>query len=246
MLIVLAILLGLGLALLLLPVLIALRVEHPGPAGSLNLRLNWGFALGAAGLQLRLQDQVWQLRPLLLGLALPFPRLQLGGGGEQGATPRTPPPQAEPPPVATADPTPSASAAPPSPKVAGRAALGRFAGDAARPVWRLLRRLAGTLRWRWLRLEGRFGLADPAATGQVFGYLQAVRGVLPRRLRLQLSPDFVRQGVRGSAHLAVHFHLGKALYLVVSFAARMAWRWWGLRRAARRPGPAPSPPSPRR
>jgi hypothetical protein len=245
MLIVLAILLGLGLALLLLPVLIALRVDHPGPAGSLNLRLNWGFVLGAAGLQLRLQDKVWQLRPLLLGLALPFPRLRLGGGGEQGETPQTPPPKAEPRPIATADPAPSASAAPPSPRAAGRV-VRRLAGDSARPAWRLLRRLAGTLRWRWLRLEGCFGLADPAATGQLFGYLQAVRGVLPRRLRLHLSPDFVRQGVRGSAHLAVHFHLGKALYLVVSFAARMAWRWWGLRRVARRPGPAPIPPSPRR
>ncbi|MBM3277362.1 MAG: hypothetical protein FJY95_04695 [Candidatus Handelsmanbacteria bacterium] len=224
MLIALAILLGLGLALFLLPVLIALRVETPGPGGQLDLRLSWGFWLGGAGVQLRLQGGNWQLRPLLLGLALPFPRLRLAGGEEE-----IPPPAA---PEAPVPPLPEGKAAGPPPK---RPELGRLAREGFRPALRLLRRLAGTLRLRRLRLQGRFGLADPAATGQVFGWLQGARGLLPGRLRLELSPDFVHQGVRGTAHLALHFYLGAALYLLASFGARIAWRWWGLRRAARRP-----------
>jgi hypothetical protein len=222
MLIALAILLGLGLALLLLPVLIAFKVEHPGPWGPVGFQLSWGFLLGGAGLQLRVQGANWHLHPLLLGRGLPFPRLRLGRG--QGEEEAPPPPEAAPAP------------APASP-AGGKAGMGRLAGEGVRPALRLLRCLARTFRLRALRLEGRFGLADPAATGQAFGYLQAMRGLLPRRLHLELTPDFVRQGVRGKAHLAIHFYLGKALYLVACFGARLAWRWWGLRRAARRHPP---------
>jgi hypothetical protein len=133
------------------------------------------------------------------------------------------------------EPEPPGEPAPPParPRASGRG-LGGLARGLVRPALRLLGRLAGTLRLRRLRLQGSFGLGDPAATGQVFGYLQGAQGLLPRGLRLELSPDFVRQGVRGTAHLAIHFHLGKALYLLAGFAARLAWRWWGLRRAARR------------
>ncbi len=264
MLIALAILLGLGLAFFFLPVLIALKVEHPGPSGALRVRLNWGFLLGGIGLQVRLQGSAWHLHPLLMGRGLPFPRLRLDGPPDEPApapataTPPTPVPHREavPPPAGRETPpapevppaagqTPPTGPVPPTPK-ANRGELGRLAREWIRPGLRLLGRLAGTIRLRRLWLGGRFGLADPAATGQVFGYLQAVRGVLPRRLRLDLSPDFLGQGVRGTAQLAVHFYLGKALYLVVSFAARVAWRWWGLRRAARRSLAAARTPSPRR
>lgn len=237
MLIAFALLLGLGMALLVLPVLISLRVEQPGPGGTLRLRLSWGFFLGGAGLQLRLQGEAWQLRPCFFGLGLPFPRLGLGGG-----SPAPPPVAAVPEPAPDLPPEPGPEPAG-RPEATRRPGLGEI-GELVRPAIRLLRRLAGTLRWRRLHLQGSFGLANPADTGQLFGYLQAVRGVLPQRLRLELCPDFVQPGVRGRAHLAVHFHLGKALYLVVSFAARLAWRRWGRRRAAgNRP---PNPTSPRR
>lgn len=240
MLLALAILLGLGLATLLLPVLIALKVEHPGPSGPVSFQLNWGFLLGGAGLQLRFRDQAWYLHPLVLGRRLPFPRLRLREEvvGDEEAPPPAPEPAREPVP----EPAPPPAAEKPS----ARVGLGRLAGQSVRPGLRLLRRLGRTFHLRRLHLEGSFGLADPAATGQAFGYLQAARGLLPRWLRLELSPDFVRQGVRGKAQLAIHFYLGKALYLVTCFGARLAWRWWALRKAARRTAPPASTPLTRR
>ncbi|MBI2502054.1 MAG: hypothetical protein HYW07_02340 [Candidatus Latescibacteria bacterium] len=220
----LVILLALVLALLLLPVLVAFEAEWPGPAGPVNFQLSWGFLMGGAGLQVRFQAEEWHLHPLVIGRRLAFPRLRLGGSQEGGAAEPLLPPQPEkeqaPPPLAKAP--------------SGRAALGRLARESARPALRLLRRLGQTFHLRSLRLQGSFGLADPAATGQAFGYLQAVRALLRGRLRLELSPDFVRTGWRGKARLAIHLYFGKALFLLACFAARLAWRWWGLRKAARR------------
>lgn len=230
MLLALAILLGLSLAVLLLPVLIALKVESPGPSGPVSFQLSWGFLLGGAGLQLRFLDQTWYLHPLVLGQRLPFPRLRLQESPAQEEVP-----------VPAAGPVPS-PVPPPAAKPAAQGGLGKLAGEFWRPGLRLLRRLGQTFHLRRLWLEGSFGLADPAATGQFFGYLQGARGFLPRWLRLELSPDFTRQGVRGKAQLAIHFYLGKALYLLICFAARLAWHWWALRKAARRKGqPATTP-----
>ena len=258
MLLAIAVLLGLGLALLLLPVLIAVEVERPAPLGPVNVRLSWGFLLGGAGLQLRFQDRVWSLHPLVLRRHLPFPRLRLqeppaedeAPAPATGPVPGPPPlpkpvtetgPAVEPERSQGPAPTPPAAAKP-----AARVGLGKLAGEFWRPGLRLVRQLAQTFHLRRLRLSGRFGLQDPAATGQAFGYLQAARGVLPRWLRLELSPDFVHQGVQGKAQLAIHFYLGQALYLVIRFSARLAWRWRGLRKAARRAGVPATTPSTRR
>ena len=236
MLLALAILLGLVLAVLLLPMLIALQIERPGPAGGVGFRLNWGLLMGGAGVQLRFQAARWSLHPLVLGRGLAFPRLCLGGEGASGeAPPSAPPPQA-----AKEDTPPAVKPA------AGRAGLGKQASELARPSLQLLRRLAQTFHLRSLRVEGRFGLADPAATGQLFGYLQAARALWPRRLRLKLFPDFVQRGVRGKAQLAIHFYFGKAFFLVACFGVRLLWRWWILTKAARRSGPSRTTPSTRR
>lgn len=261
MLLFLTILLGLGLAVLLLPVLIVLGAERAGPSGPVSFQLSWGFLLGGAGLQLRVRDQAWYLHPLVLGRHLPFPRLCLqgaGAGDEEALPPEpAPAPPPVPPPVprvsnAQAVPAPSPEVLRESPlppaaeKPSGKAGLGKLAGEMVRPGLRLLKWLRGTFHLRRLHLEGSFGLADPAATGQAFGYLQAVRGLLPRWLRLELSPDFVHQGVRGKAQLAIHFHLGLALYLVTCFGVRLAWRWWVLKKKTRRLGQPATTPSTRR
>jgi len=104
------------------------------------------------------------------------------------------------------------------------AALEKLAAQFAPPAVRLLAGLGKSIRLRHLRLDGRFGLADPASTGQVFGYLQGVRALLPERLGLELRPNFVSQGVDGRFYLAVHFYLGYALLLGGLFAARLGWR----------------------
>jgi hypothetical protein len=74
-------------------------------------------------------------------------------------------------------------------------------------------------------VRGSFGFADPARTGSVFGYLQALRAVVPRRLRLDLRPDFERPGVRGEATLLLHLYLGSLLFVVLRFGLQVGWRW---------------------
>ena len=234
----LAILLGLALAGLFLPMLIGLQVEHPGRAGAVRFCLNWGLLMGGAGVQLRFQAARWSLHPLVLGCGLGFPRLCLGKDrGEAEAPPLDPPPVPE---------EASPPAKPPAKAAAGRAGLGKLAGELVRPGLQLLRRLAQTFQLRSLRIEGRFGLADPAATGQLFGYLQGARALWPRRLHLRLDPDFVQQGMRGKVQVAIHFYFGKALFLVACFGVRLVWHRWRLGRAARRSAPGGTTPSTRR
>lgn len=56
-----------------------------------------------------------------------------------------------------------------------------------------------------LHATGRFGLGDPAETGQLFGQLCPLIYALPsRRLSLDLTPDFDRACLEGEAELALH------------------------------------------
>lgn len=54
----------------------------------------------------------------------------------------------------------------------------------------LLARLVHTARWRVFRLEARFGLDDPAETGQLWGLLSTVLFMLPHRLDVVVQPVF--------------------------------------------------------
>ena len=76
-----------------------------------------------------------------------------------------------------------------------------------RQWWELFRRSLGTIRVRSLTLTGRFGLSDPAATGELYGYLQGGLAVLPdsRRVYVAVTPVFdqtvVALTIRGRVQL---------------------------------------------
>lgn len=80
---------------------------------------------------------------------------------------------------------------------------------AVRAVWgewspivkAVLRRLRGVLKLCHCHIEGTFGAADPALTGQVVGVASAMRGFEGRRLRIRIAPDFDRRTVQGVARI---------------------------------------------
>jgi hypothetical protein len=96
-----------------------------------------------------------------------------------------------------------------------------------RPALALLGSLDHVLALKSLRLRGRFGFADPARTGSLYGYLQASRFLQTRKYQLDLVPDFTRPGLYGRLWLAAHLHLGLLLGLLLRFAFRAGWRWLG-------------------
>jgi hypothetical protein len=107
------------------------------------------------------------------------------------------------------------------------------------PLWRLIRFCPSAFDLRRIRVAGRVGLDDPAATGQVQGALQGLQAVCPDRLRVDLVADFVEPGVRGEVEARAHLHVGRLLFYVLRFAVTAGLRWlrarvalWRLERAA--------------
>lgn len=107
------------------------------------------------------------------------------------------------------------------------------------PLWRLIRFCPSAFDLRRIRVTGRVGLDDPAATGQVQGALQGLQAVCPDRLRVDLVADFVEPGVRGEVEARAHLQVGRLLFYVLRFAVTAGLRWlrarvalWRLDRAA--------------
>ena len=91
------------------------------------------------------------------------------------------------------------------------------------PSLRLLASLPRTIRLKRLRVQGRLGFADPAQTGRVYGYLQAVAG-RKGTVQINVSPDFVRPGAFGRLDLVAHLHLGLLILLLGRFGSQAAYR----------------------
>jgi len=215
-----AVLLALLLGLLLLPVVLHLRVERADPAGPLGVELGCALFAGLAGLQVESRQTRWHYHPWLLGR-----RVTLWGAGRRARPGRAQPVASPAPPPTGAAPgqAPGATSGPgPEPVLQRLSGMAHLAG---RPAWRLARGVAGAFRLRRVCVRGSFGFADPARTGSVFGYLQALRAVVPRRLRLDLRPDFERPGVRGEATLLLHLYLGYLLFVVLRYGLQVGWRW---------------------
>ncbi len=107
-------------------------------------------------------------------------------------------------------------------------------------VYTLLRRLLKVVWVRRLEISGQYGAGSPDATGRTVGYAQALRAFTGKRVVLDLQPNFLESGFKGSFRFEIWFWLGFLLFAVVLAALSIGFRfgvWYlqgklsGLRRS---------------
>ena len=110
-----------------------------------------------------------------------------------------------------------------------------------RPAWSFARSLGKAFSVRFLDYNIRFGLSDPASTGQVYGLAQAiVSGLGSPRIQGRLDPDFLNAGMQGTLTLAASLRLYRIVVAAVVSALAIFLRLaidylkhkWSSRRAA--------------
>lgn len=191
---------ALALGTLCAPMTLALRCRREGLPESWEWGVRLSFFWGGLGLGLRWKAAGLRLAPVLCGQFLPYPFLPL-----------RPPVKHRPRARQKA-----------APKASERhwSTLVRLL---TKPSVRLLASLPRTIRLKRLRIEGRLGFADPAQTGRIYGYLQAVaahRG----RVQINVSPNFVRPGAFGRLDLVAHLYMGLFILLLGRFGWQVASR----------------------
>ena len=196
---------ALGLGALCAPMALALRCRREELPESWEWGVRLSFFWGGLGLGVRWGPKGLRIAPVLLGRFLPYPSLPL----------RT--------------------------QVKRRQRTRRKAGEEAAPkarAWNLrslvrllikpsLGLLTSLPRIIWLkrlRIQGRLGFADPAQTGRIYGYLQAVAAAHQGKMQINVSPDFVRAGAFGRLDLVAHLHLGLLILLLGRFGSQAAYR----------------------
>ncbi len=121
-----------------------------------------------------------------------------------------------------------------------RVRMSRYWGysQEARPLlWRFLKRLKRIFRFRYVDVDVVYGAGDPALTGRLFGYVEAIRHLLGKRASLVLTPDFTQSRLEGAGALEVSFYLSRFLWAVLALVVRSgilgAKIWWRERRIKR-------------
>ncbi len=189
----------LGLGGLCAPMTFALRGRREGLPDFWEWGARLSFFWGGLGLGLRWGPKGLCIAPVLLGQFLPYPYLRLR-------------PQAK----------------------RRQRARRRAKREAARnlralvplliePSLGLLASLPRTIRLKKLRVQGRLGFADPAQTGRVYGYVQAL-AARKGKVQINVSPDFVRVGAFGRLDLVAYLHLGLLILLLGRFSVQVAYR----------------------
>ncbi len=95
-------------------------------------------------------------------------------------------------------------------------------GPLRAPVWRFFKRLLRGFRFRRFVCRVVFGASDPATTGQIFGYAQAVSNVMGPRAQVNVLPDFEQQRLEGEVEVEVSVTLYRLLWAVCCLALRVA------------------------
>ena len=169
----------------------------------------WGVRLsffgGGLGLGLRWGPKGLRIVPVLLGRFLPYPYLPLRTRVKRRPKTRRKAEQ---------------EAAPKARERNLRALVSLL----IKPSLGLLASLPRIIWLKRLRVQGRLGLADPAKTGRIYGYLQAVAAAHQGKIQINVSPDFVRGGAFGRLDLVAHLHLGLLILLLGRFGSQAAYR----------------------
>lgn len=117
-----------------------------------------------------------------------------------------------------------------------RGAISRVLGQIRRfrsPVLRFLRWTLRAFRLHRLRCDLGFGTGNPAWTGRIFGWGQALRGLTGTRVEVELRPDFRRAVFEGTLSVCVGIRLYLILTAVLLLGVEVMWIW-GRERVARR------------
>ena len=183
---------------------LALRCRREGLPESWEWGVRLSFFWGGLGLGLRSGPKGLSIAPVLLGQFLPYCSLPLRTQVKRRPKTRRKAGQKA------------------APKASERnlRALVRLL---IRPGLRLLASLPRTIWLKRLRIQGCLGFADPAQTGRIYGYLQAV-AAHQGKVQINVSPDFVRTGAFGRLDLVVYLHLGLLILLLGRFGSQVAYR----------------------
>lgn len=193
-----------GLGALCAPMALALCCRREDLPESWEWGVRLSFFWGGLGLGLRWDPKGLRIAPVLLGRFLPYPYLPLRTRVKRRPKTRR---------KAEQEVAPKAS----------RRNLRALVRLMFEPGLRLLASLPRIIWLKRLRIEGRLGLADPARTGQIYGYLQAV-AAHQGKVQINVSPDFVRAGAFGRLDLVAHLHLGLLILLLGRSGSQVAYR----------------------
>ena len=212
---------ALGLGALCLPIALSLQFRREERPATSKLLVKMAFFRGGLGLGIHLDDQRRFLMPVLFGKTIDFPSLSLKTGpGEKKKTKKREP-------------------APPSATKTKEETKKRNLLDLCRlllkPGLKLVRSLPQTIRLKRLQISGSLGFDDPAQTGTIGAYLQAVKYIKNNKIKIDIQPDFTHPGASGQLDLVAHFHLGRLFLLIGHFGLRVACRFLALRLFGRQP-----------
>lgn len=196
---------ALGLGALCAPMALALRCRRENLPESWEWGVRLSFFWGGLGLGLRWGPKGLRIAPVLLGRFLPYPSLPLRTRAKRRPKTRR---KAE-------------QEAAPKARAWNLRALVRLL---IKPSLGLLASLPRIIWLKRLRIQGRLGFADPAQTGRIYGYLQAVAAAHQGKMQINVSPDFVRTGAFGRLDLVAHLHLGLLILLLGRFGSQAAYR----------------------
>ena len=196
---------ALGLGALCAPMALALRCRREDLPESWEWGVRLSFFSGGLGLGLRWGPKGLRIAPVLLGRFLPYPSLPLRTRVKRRPKTRR---KAE-------------QEAAPKARERNLRALVRLL---IKPSLGLLASLPRIIRLKRLQIQGRLGFADPAQTGRIYGYLQAVAAAHQGKIQINVSPDFVRAGASGRLDLVAHLHLGLLILLLGRFGSQAAYR----------------------
>ena len=183
---------------------LALRCQREDLPETWEWGVRLSFFWGGLGLGCRWGPKGLRIAPVLLGRLLSYPYLPLRTQVKHRPKTRRKAEQKA------------------APKARERS-LGALVRLLIKPGLGLLASLPRTMQLKRLRVQGRIGLADPAQTGRIYGYLQAV-AAHEGKVQINVSPDFVRAGAFGRLDLVAHLHLGLLILLLGRFGSQVVYR----------------------
>ena len=216
---------ALGLGVLCLPIALSLHFQREGLPANWQLLVQLAFVGGAIGLGFRFDEQHRFLVPVILGKAMPFPILSLKSKANKTKKESK-----------TSDQVTSPKSSKDRVDKTQEGGLIGMLRLLLKPGLKLLISLPQTIGLKQLSIKGSVGFTNPAQTGTLSSYLQAIKYFKNNKIKIDVGPDFIRPGAFGQLEFVAHFHLGLLLLLFGRFGLHVAYRFLAVRLLRRQPG----------